>query len=196
MTGDLRFTEIEHKYVVDDRFDLRRFRDALARLNPIRTASVRVRDRYYLTEGGRSRRFVIRHRYDAELHHLTLKALGADAEVRAEVNLDLGHHAGDQAAQVDAFLDRMGVEWRGTIDKDVEVWDFPDSEVVCYTASAGSRSVRCVEFEAKRAGSIGAALATLQVYERATGFGDAVRSPLALVQMLFPDAATLFGDSP
>jgi len=46
MTGDLRFTEIEHKYVVDDRFDLRRFRDALARLNPIRTVSVRVRDRY------------------------------------------------------------------------------------------------------------------------------------------------------
>jgi len=191
MTQDLRFTEIEHKYVVGEGFDPQRFRDALGRMNPTRTASVRVRDRYYLTEGGRGRRFVIRHRYDAELHHLTLKTLEADTEVRVEINLDLGHHAGDQQAQVDAFLDRLGVEWSGTLLKDVEVWYFPDSEVVCYQASAGSRSVRCVEFEAKGARSMEAALATLQTYERATGFDDAVRSRLSLVQMLFPEVGEL-----
>jgi hypothetical protein len=193
MTADLRFTEIEHKYVVDERFDLQRFRDALGRMTPRRITSVRVRDRYYLTEGGRGRRFMIRHRYDAELHHLTLKTLETDTEVRAEINLDLGHHAGDQRAEVEAFLDRLGVEWSGTVHKDVDVWYFPDSEVVCYEASTGSRSLRCVEFEAKGAASMEAALATLQTYERATGFDDAVRSRLSLVQMLFPEVAELLG---
>lgn len=196
MTMDLRFTEIEHKYVVDERFDLQRFRDALGRMNPTRTTSVRVRDRYFLTEAGRARRFVIRHRYDAELHHLTLKTLEADTEVRAEINLDLGHHAGDQRAEVEAFLDRLGVEWSGTVHKDVDVWYFPDSEVVSYQASTGSRSVRCVEFEAKGAGSMEAAMATLQVYERATGFDDAVRSRVSLVQMLFPEVGAQLGGSP
>ena len=189
MTDDLRFSEIEHKYVVGERFDLQHFRDALARMNPTRTTSVRVRDRYFLTEG--RRRFVIRHRYDAELHHLTLKTLEADTEVRAEINLDLGHHAGDQEAQVDAFLDRLGVEWRGTLHKDVDVWYFPDCEVVCYRASTESRAVRCVEFEAKGAGSMEAALATLQTYERATGFDRAARSRDSLLQMLFPEVEAL-----
>ena len=191
MTEDLRFTEIEHKYVVDERFDLPRFREALGRLKPTRTTSVRVRDRYFLTQGGRGGRFVIRHRYDAELHHLTLKTLEDDTEVRAEINLDLGHHAGDQRAQIDAFLDRIGVEWRGTVHKDVEVWYFPDSEIVCYQASSGPRSVRCVEFEAKGARSREDAFAILQTYERATGFDDAERSRLSLVQMLFPELAAL-----
>ena len=191
MTEDLRFTEIEHKYVVGERFDLRRFLDVLGHMHPTRMTSVRVRDRYYLTEAGRGRGFMIRHRYDAELHHLTLKTLEADTEVRAEINLDLGHHAGDQEAEVDAFLERLGVEWSGTVHKDVDVWYFPDSEVVYYQASTGSRSVRCVEFEAKGARSTEAALATLKTCERATGFDGAVRSRVSLVQMLFPEIGEL-----
>jgi len=94
---------------------------------------------------------------------------------------DAGHHAGDQEAEVDAFLERLGVEWSGTVHKDVDVWYFPDSEVVYYQASTGSRSVRCVEFEAKGARSTEAALATLKTCERATGFDGAVRSRVSLV---------------
>ena len=190
---DLRFKEIEHKYVVDDRFDLQRFRDVLARLGPIRTHAIRVRDRYYLTEGGGARRCLIRHRYDAELHHLTVKALEADTEIRVEVNLDLGHHAGDQDALVDAFMDRLGVLWSGTLHKDVEVWYFPDCEVVHYEASTPSRSVRCVEFEATRKSSVDDALATIERFERTTGFEGAVRSRLSLPQILFPDLAEALG---
>jgi hypothetical protein len=115
----LRFTEIEHKFIVDAQFDLNAFRDALVGLHPTRINSIRVRDRYYLTEGGRRRRFVIRHRYDLEMHHLTLKTVEADTEVRSEINLDLGHHAGDQAAVVDAFLERLGVEWSG---RSTRIW--------------------------------------------------------------------------
>ncbi|SVD88337.1 uncharacterized protein METZ01_LOCUS441191, partial [marine metagenome] len=53
MADNLRFTEIEHKFLVDEQFDLARFRNILADLGPTKTASLRVRDRYYLTDGGR-----------------------------------------------------------------------------------------------------------------------------------------------
>jgi hypothetical protein len=190
----LRFTEIEHKFIVDEQFDLSGFRDALASLQPARISSIRVRDRYYLTEGGRRGRFVIRHRYDPELHHLTLKTVEADTEVRSEINLDLGHHAGDQRAVVDAFLDRLGVAWSGTLYKDLDVWRFPDIEVVHYRASTDARSIRCVEFEATRKPSLADALSTVQRYERATGFDVRERSRLSLPQILFPEVAELLDD--
>jgi adenylate cyclase class IV len=190
-TGELRFKEIEHKFIVDEQFDLPRFRQAVAALGPTRTSTVSVEDRYFLTEGGGARRFLIRHRYDAELHHLTIKALEFDPEVRVEVNLDLGHHAGRQAAEVDAFMDRLGVTWRGALHKQLEVWYFPDCEVVYYEASTPSRTVRCVEFEARRKDSIEEALATVERFERATGLADASRSRLSLPQILFPDLAAL-----
>jgi hypothetical protein len=186
-TDQLRFKEIEHKYIVDEPFDLQRFRQAVEALGPVRTSAIRVRDRYYLTEIGRARRFLMRHRYDAELHHLTIKALEADTEVRVEVNLDLGHHAGNQEAQVEAFIEQLGVLWSGTLHKDLEVWDFPDCEVVYYQASTASRAVRCVEFEATRKDSLDTALDTVERFERATGFEGASRSKLSLPQILFPD---------
>ncbi len=186
-TDDLRFKEIEHKFIVDEPFDLPGFRQAVAALGPIRTSTVSVQDRYFLTDGGRARRFLVRHRYDAELHHLTIKALESDPEVRDEVNLDLGHHAGTQASQVDAFMGRLGVIWRGALQKELEVWYFPDCEVVYYQASTPSRSVRCVEFEATRKDSLEKALATVERFERATGFADKSRSQLSLPQILFPD---------
>ncbi len=189
MPDDLRFTEIEHKFVAGDDFDLARFRAAVERLHPTRTNALRVRDRYFLTEAGRRGRFILRHRHDPELHHLTLKSLARDTEVRSEVNLDLGHHAGDQAAAVDAFVERLGVTWSGVIDKDLTVWYFPDMEVAHYRASTGARAVECVEFEATRKRSLAAALHTVERYERATGFGDATRSRRSLPQILFPEVA-------
>ena len=192
MTDDnLRFKEIEHKYVVDERFDEQRFRDAVAALGPSRRLTIRVRDRYFLTEPGRRRHFLIRHRYDEQLHHLTVKTLDPDTEVRVEVNLDLGHHAGDQQAQVDAFVGQLGIAWAGTIHKDLEVWDFPDCEVVYYQASTDKRSVRCVEFEATRKESLAGALAIVERYERATGFDRADRTRRPLVEIMFPEIMDL-----
>ncbi len=184
---DFRFTEIEHKYVVDQQFDLQRFRDVLASLRPTRTSTIRVQDHYYLTEEGRARRFLIRHRYDAEIHHLTVKALEDDTESRTEITLDLGHHAGSQDAAVDAFVGHLGVLWRGTVQKDLEAWYFADCEVVFYAAATERRTVRCVEFEATRKDSRSEALEIVARFERATGFEGAARSHLSLPQMLFPD---------
>ena len=191
-SGKLRFAEIEHKFVVDDRFDLDRFGNVLQTLNPTRTTSLRVLDTYYLLRQSYTGRFVIRHRFDEELHHLTVKTLDTDTEVRQEVNIDLGHHAGDQRAQVDAFLEQLGVEWSGTLQKDILVWYFPDVEVVHYSATTDSRVVRCVEFEATQKPSVTAALETVRGYERATGFDETTRSRRSLLQILFPEVVERF----
>jgi len=183
----MRFKEIEHKFLVGDEFDLGRFRLDLAALGPSRTRSIQVRDRYYLTDAARDRRFLLRHRLDVELQQLTLKSLEDDTEMRDEINLDLGHHAGDQSLAVDAFVDRLGVRWSGTIAKDLTVWYFPDCEVVHYRATAGAAAVCCVEFEATRRDSLDDALAIVERFERATGFYGITRSRVSLPQLLFPE---------
>ncbi len=186
----MRFKEIEHKFVVGAAFDLDGFRAAVEALRPVplRTFALRVRDRYFLTEHGRAHRYVIRHRYDEEMHHLTVKSLEADPEVRDEINLDLGQHAGDQAATVDAFLARLGAVWEGDVLKDIEVWEFAECELVHYRATGGGREVHCVEFEAKHAATVDDAVGVLTRYERATGFGEATRTMASLVDLLFPGA--------
>jgi hypothetical protein len=191
MSDDLRFKEIEHKFLLDERADVQRIRDLLASLSPLRSSALRVRDRYYVTDAGRGRRTVFRHRLDEELQHLTVKTVEVDTEVRLEVNLDLGHHAGDQSAQVESFLAQLGVRWAGTLFKDLEVWEFPDCEVVYYHAFTDQRDVRCVEFEATAKESLASALAIVQRYEQAAGFGTAERSRRPLVQILFPEVAEL-----
>ena len=185
----IEFQEIEHKYVVSDGFDLDAFRAALDALKPVRHATLHVRDRYFITESGRDRGFVLRHRYDRELHELTLKSIASDAEVRDEINLKL--QPGDQQAQVDAFVSAQGLLWQGTLWKDLEVWHFHDCEAVFYTATADDRSVRCVEFEATVKPSREEALAIVKRYERATGFADAARTPESLLALLWPEAVRL-----
>ncbi len=184
----MRFTEIEHKFVVDAAFDREAFARALERLGPVRQSQIRVRDRYFVTEDGRARHYVIRHRFDEEIHELTIKSVQADPEVRDEISLNLGHHAGDQAAQVDAFVGHMGVVWSGVLEKDLMVWYFPDCEVVYYVASSGAREVRCVEFEATRQTSVPEALAVVARYEAAVGFDPKARSLASLLDLVFPDS--------
>mgnify|MGYP000066252057 CR=1 FL=1 len=183
MTG-LRFKEVEHKFVVGDTFDIEGFRQALNALAPTRHVTLRVRDRYFITESGRDRGFVIRHRFDRELHELTIKSVAADAEVRDEINLNL--RPGDQEAQVDAFVGAQGIIWQGALWKDLEVWHFADCEVVHYTATADDHVVRCVEFEATRKPSLEEALAVVRRYETATGFAEATRNPASLPELMWP----------
>ena len=191
----MRFTEIEHKFVVNDGFDLEAFSVALDAIGPTRRTRLQVRDRYFTTEDGASRRYVLRHRFDAEINQLTLKSLEADPEVRAEISLDLGHHAGSQDAAVDAFVARQGITWSGSLEKDLTVWYFPDCEVVHYVARTDGRTVRIVEFEATVKKSVDDALLILTHYERATGFDTSTRSMRSLVDLLFPDVFAPEGHS-
>ncbi|NQW03454.1 MAG: hypothetical protein HQ485_05445 [Acidobacteria bacterium] len=192
--NDLRFKEIEHKFVVEADFDLDAFRQAVAALRPLRHVTLRVCDRYFLTEAGRVRGFVLRHRFDRELHELTLKTVVADAEVRDEVNLAL--RPGDQVAQVDAFVEAQGLVWKGALWKDLTVWHFDDCEVVHYVATAGDRTVTCVEFEAIRKDSLAHALAVLTRLEVATGFDAATRTHASLPALLWPEALADLGARP
>jgi len=182
----MRFKEIEHKFVVGEGFDLEGFARTIEDLGPTRRTALVVRDRYFLTDSGQARRFILRHRFDSELNQLTIKSVEGDPEVRDEISLNLGHHAGAQDAEVDAFIARQGVVWSGTLEKDLRVWYFPDCEVVHYLARTDSREVRVVEFEATAKVSIPQALAILERYERATGFDRSTRSMDSLVNLLFP----------
>jgi hypothetical protein len=186
----LEFQEIEHKFLVGDDFDREAFRAALDALNPVRHATLHVRDRYFITESGRARGFVLRHRFDQELHELTLKSIAQDAEVRDEINLKL--QAGDQQAQVDAFVAAQGLLWQGALWKDLEVWHFHDCEAVYYEATADERTIRCVEFEATVKPTREEALAIVTRYERATGFADATRTPESLLALLWPEAVSIW----
>jgi hypothetical protein len=180
----LRFKEIEHKFVVPATFDRESFRQALQALGPARHEVLRVRDRYFVTEGGRARGYVLRHRHDRELHELTLKTVVGDAEVRDEVNLALRPE--DQDAVVDAFVGGQGVVWQGTVWKDLEVWHFADCEVVHYVATADTQEICCVEFEAIHQATLDEALAVVARYEAATGFAQATRTPASLVDLIWP----------
>lgn len=180
------FKEIEHKFVVDAGFDLEAFDRALTVLQPIRRGRIEVLDRYFVTEDGLSRGYVLRHRYDRELHQLTIKSRESDPQVRDEITLDLGHHAGDQREAVDAFMARMGVRWTGSLTKDLRVWYFTDCEVVHYVARAEGREVHCVEFEAIAPTSVPDALSVLARYEAATGLDGATRERASILDLLFP----------
>lgn len=182
--GTLRFKEIEHKFIVGKAFDLAALRAALQVMGPARHEMLRVRDRYFITEAGRQRGFILRHRHDRELHELTLKTVVGDAEVRDEINLAL--RPDDQDAVVDAFVRAQGVVWSGTLWKDLEVWHFADCEVVHYVATTDTREIHCVEFEATEKASLESALAVMLRYEEATGFADATRTPASLVDLVWP----------
>lgn len=188
--GTLRFKEIEHKFIVEETFDLAGFRAALQVMGPTRHEVLRVRDRYFITDAGLRRGFILRHRHDRELHELTLKTVVGDAEVRDEINLALRPH--DQDAVVDAFVRAQGVVWSGTLWKDLEVWHFPDCEVVHYVATADTREIHCVEFEATEKASLEGALAVMVRYEVATGFAGATRTPASLVDLVWPGVLNQF----
>ncbi|MEM7582777.1 MAG: hypothetical protein AAF560_05310 [Acidobacteriota bacterium] len=186
----VRFKEIEHKFVVPDDFDLDALRSELKALGPTGTTVQDVRDVYYFTR--HQPQYIYRHRCDQELQHLSVKSIERDSEVRLEVNLDLGQHRGDQQAAVEEFLATFDVVWRGVIDKQIEVYYFPDCEVVYYRAQADSRRVSCVEFEAVGAASLADALAILSRYEQRVGFASRERTAKTLVEILFPDESRRF----
>ena len=182
------FTEIEHKFALNELFDLNLFRESVLSLNPRNVTALEVRDAYYILDARRD--FIFRHRYDQELQHLTAKSFAADTEIRTEINLDLGQHKGDQQETVDAFFEALGVAWKGIIYKAIEVYNYPDCEIVYYEAWRDRhRRLRFVEFEAKNISDRDAALTVIERYKGLTGFEGRPREKKALVEIFFPELA-------
>jgi len=179
-TGALSNVEIEHKFLVGDGFDCEGWVVACQALGPDREKQVRVLDTYYVPVNEKA--WIYRHRYDEEIHQLTVKSRGGDTEVRTEINLDLSGN--DQAAKVSAFMATLQIEERHEVVKQIHVFDFPDCEIVHYVAKCGSRVASCVEFEAIGATSVEGALAVLQHYESALGFDPMKRTKINLFDLL------------
>jgi len=194
---ELKHLEIEHKFIVEAQFDLDGFKRAVRSLSPSHETDIEVRDVYYVPSTRTP--CVLRHRYDRELQHLTMKSLGTnDSEVRTEVNLDLGQHNGDQSAAVQAFLAPFDIIWSGGLRKHVTAFYLPHCEIVHYTATAASAIdnekggvegsqrpvIRCIEFEAVDCTSIEEALAVIKKFEGNLGFDPAHRSKKSLFELL------------
>ena len=179
-----KFREIEHKYLVDERFDLTAFEAVARRLKPVKSSRLTVTDTYHVVEAMPGH--IVRHRIDQELQQLTLKSTGVDNECRTEVNLDLGLQKGNQAAAVEAFLHPMQPLWSGSIEKKIYVFYFDQCEVVHYIARSGTgKTVHCVEFEALAKETREQALGVIAEYEKAFGFDPARRSHSSLFELLF-----------
>lgn len=190
MTGH-QHLEIEHKFLVGPDFDVAGFRAAALSLCPQRTTCLPVKDTYFVTAGEPG--LIFRHRVDTERQELTIKSRGpfdqrraspADTEVRVEVNLALDQDAGDQEAAVRAFLAPLKIRWQGSLRKEIQVFYYPDCEVVYYAATA-RRTLRCVEFEATdHGGDVVAARDTLRRYEAYLGFAERRRTRASLFDLL------------
>ncbi len=183
------YLEIEHKYLVQEDFDLDRFAEVLRELGATGPKKIQVRDTYFHRRG--VDQAIFRHRIDAELHQLTVKSRPEDAEIRREVNLDL---AGPDAVEaVAAFL---AAGW-GTCEvvplvKELAVWELPGCEVVHYTARRSDGfAVRCVEFESTAPCSPAEAVDVLERVGRACGFEPAGRTPHSLFYLMTAADGTL-----
>lgn len=183
---DIRFLEIEHKYLLPQDYNPQPFIQIVKDLEPHGESIVEVNDSYFVTKSCPG--YVFRHRIDKEIQHLTVKSLGDDPTVRKEVNLDLGHHKGDQKDRAKAFLEALTITWHGTIHKSVCAYYFHNCEVTYYEAHYGNRSVKCIEIEATQASSIDEAKGVISEFERKLQLDPDDRENQSLFQMLLlPD---------
>lgn len=181
-TMDLRFLEIEHKFVVAADYDPQPLFDTLSQLPYQKHYQTQVQDTYFLVASNQA--IVYRHRLDSSLQQLTLKSVAGDNETRTEINLDLGLEKGDQSEAIKAFLSPQGIAWSGTLSKALEVFYFSDVEICFYKANYLGRVVSCIEIEARSPASLEAAQTSLKVWEERLGLPASSRSQASLLELL------------
>lgn len=175
------FKEYEVKYLLDDSFDTKQFFDTLLSLGSPVEKHLEVTDTYYKFESRPG--YIYRHRHDIEIQQLTVKSYGGDTRDRVEVNLSLNNNSSQKEA-IETFLSSFGKPEAFGIRKTVDIYDFPDCEIVHYVAEANGRRVRCVEFEAVGVGTWEEAAKIIQSYAKATGFDSRERCEIALYDLL------------
>lgn len=195
MSVGTSFKEIEHKFIVPNGFDRRRFFEAIEVIKPLKTTTVQVEDTYYVLKDRPLH--VFRHRFDRELQQLTVKSVEKSPIVRTEINLELVNCAVSQGRGVAAFFEVLGLAWSHKLEKDTAVAYFPDCEIVHYRARCGDRAIECVEFEALGVNDVKEALPILMRYETALGFGKATPESKTLFELLLladapPDIVRMF----
>jgi adenylate cyclase class IV len=180
--SDLKYLEIEHKFLVDLQSEPAHWFQIIAEMGPEKVVRTQVQDTYFLVE--QAKQSIYRHRFDPYLQQLTVKSVGLDSEVRLEVNLSLDSSQGSQADAVRAFLTPQGLLWQGTLAKDVQAFYFADVEIVFYRATYADAEVCCLEFEARAAKSLEDARHTLAKWEKILGMSETNRTKASLVELL------------
>lgn len=175
------FKEFEHKFLVDENFDKDSFFKKLKSLGKPIEKHLVVTDTYLALAGKES--FIFRHRHDEEIQQFTVKSYGGDTRDRLEINLELLNDTSQKDAVV-AFLQTIGEVTSHGILKIVDIFDFPDCEIVHYKAEAGGKTVYCVEFEAVGVETYEEAAKIIGRYASATGFGHLERCEISLFDML------------
>lgn len=178
----MNFSEFEVKFLVGEDFDAEAFFARVRGLGSPVEKHLDVTDTYYVP-GGRDD-VLFRHRHDREIQHLTVKSRKGDIRQRTEINLHLTNDRSQKEA-VDAFLSAVLPADAFEIRKVVDIFDFPDCEIVHYRASGNGRSVRCVEFEAVGADNWAEAARIIDRYVEATDFGNAERSEKSLFELIW-----------
>jgi hypothetical protein len=175
------FKEFEVKYLLDDSFDTQYFFQTLLAMGTPVEKHLDVTDTYYRFADRPD--YICRHRHDLEIQQLTVKSYGGDTRERVEVNLSLTNQE-SQAEAIATFLSTFGRPEVFGIRKRVDIFDFPDCEVVHYVAESAGRRVRCVEFEAVGVETWAQAAAVIDRYAGATGFAGLERCEIALFDLL------------
>lgn len=183
MQESTEFLEIEHKFVVDDAFDVEDFCKRVMELTPLKSTKIEVNDHYFFSKN--QNHFVLRHRLDKELNQLSMKSRGGDAESRTEINLDLARGVPNQQKAIIEFTKNLGFSEQRILTKKVRVFYFPDCEIVYYQANCGDRRVNCVEIEAKDVNTKSAGLEILAIYEKKLGLDKIQRETRSLFELMF-----------
>jgi hypothetical protein len=178
------FKEFEHKYLLDEHFNVHPVFEKLRALGNGKEKQLTVKDVYFRSELLPD--FVFRHRKDQEIQQLTVKSYGGDTRERTEINLHLKNDRAQHDA-VEAFLGVLGSFQKYVITKEIRVIDFPDCECVFYKASSADKTVYCMEFEAVGTNDLGVALEIIAKYELIAGFESIPRCNISLFDILFVD---------
>lgn len=185
MAQDLRFLEIEHKFILPNDFQTDALFQKLRQFQPEKFLQTEVSDTYFFCE--RAPSAVFRYRLDAHIEQFTVKSQGQGNEVRHEVNLALQNQGGGQRDAVTAFLEPLGLFWSGTLTKSVSAFFFRDAEIVFYRARYEGQELCCLEVEAKDPLSLDNAYAILAQWEQSLGLSADQRSQSSLFELLiFP----------
>ncbi len=172
------FVEFEHKFLVsvDEKNSIISNLQSMA---PSKAYHVDVEDHYFLV--AKVPGFIYRFRRDHQYNQLTVKSLVRDSEQRTEVNLDLDRRLGLSAAR--AFLSVLEIEFEAKIAKSVEVFYFPEVEIVYYEASSEDAKIACVEFEVRQEFK-STPRDVLESYQKKLGFNQRTRCQESLFHLL------------
>lgn len=185
-TTKKQFLEIEHKFLLEKKFPYSAYVKKLRQLKPHSEKKLKVTDTYF--EFPANKKVVVRHRLDKEQEQLTIKDKSKDNEVRREINIELPKtkKAKHQLDEIKVFLNMLGLNVKGILEKQIHVFYFPKCEIVFYVAleRTKKKKVRCMEFEAHGYSSQREALAIIEKYEILLNFKERKRCKDSLYDLL------------